>query len=187
MAWQALTIYAGSLFTKISRRHFLKDEQLRILKTMQEATNRMDFNTFSQAVNLEPNQTIAEMQILAQEGFLQRNGNAFQLAEKGKKALKITQPYPDKSFQFYVGIEKPLGIYAQSLEEFYRQIKQVCSDSLDFHLYRGDFEIWIKDVLGDNELAEEVGNLKELKLTGEELRRDLIKTIDSSYGVGDLL
>jgi hypothetical protein len=80
-----------------------------------------------------------------------------------------------------------LGIYAQSLEEFYRQIKQVCSDSLSFHLYRGDFENWIRDVLGDNELAEEVGNLKELKLNGEELRRDLIKTIDSRYGVNDLL
>jgi len=73
------------------------------------------------------------------------------------------------------------------LEEFYRQIKQVYSDSLDFHLYRGDFENWIRDVLGDSELADEVGNLKELKLNGEELRRDLIKTIDSRYGVNDLL
>jgi len=165
----------------------LKDEQLRILKTMREATNRMDFNTFSQAANLEPNQAIAEMQELAQEGFLQRNGNAFQITDKGKNALKITQPYPEKSFQFYGGVEKPLGIYAQSLEEFYRQIKQVYSDSLDFHLYRGDFENWIRDVLGDSELADEVGNLKELKLNGEELRRDLIKTIDSRYGVNDLL
>jgi len=165
----------------------LKDEQLRILKTMQEATNRMDFNTFSQAANLEPNQAIAVMQELAKEGFLQRNGNAFHLTDKGKNAIKITQRYPDKSFQFYVDVEKPLGIFAQSLEEFYRQIKQVCSDSLDFHLYRGDFEKWIRDVLGDNELADEVSNLKELKLNGEELRKDLAKTIDSRYRIGELL
>lgn len=165
----------------------MKDQQLRILKTMHEATNRMDFNTFSQAVNLEPDQAIVEMQELAQEGFLQRNDNAFRLTDKGKKALKITHPYPDKSFHFYVDVEKPLGIYAQSLEEFYRQIKQVCSDSLYFHLYRGDFENWIREVLGDSELADEVGNLKELKLEGEELRRDLIKTIDTRYGVVDLL
>lgn len=165
----------------------MKDEQLRILKTMHEATNRMDFNTFSQAANLEPNQAIAVMQELAKEGFLQRNGNAFHLTDKGKYALKINQLYPDKSFQFYVDVEKPLGIFAQSLEEFYRQIKQVCSDSLGFHLYRGDFENWIRDVLGDNELAVEVSSLKELKLTGEELRKDLIKTINSRCGIGDLL
>jgi predicted transcriptional regulator len=166
---------------------FLKDEQLRILKTMHEATNRMDFNTFAQAVNLEPNQAVADIQLLAKEGFLQRNGKAFRVTEKGKNALKINLTYPEKTFQFYVGVDKPLGIGAQSLEEFYRQIKQVCSDSLDFHLYRGDFENWIREVLGDSQLAEEVGNLKELKLNGEELRKDLIKTIDARYGVGDLL
>lgn len=166
---------------------FLKDEQLRILKAMHEATTRMDFNTFAQVVNLEPDQAMAEMQLLAKEGFLQRNGKGFRVTEKGKNALKITQTYPDRAFQFYVDVDKPLGIGAQSMEEFYRQIRQVCSDSLDFHLYRGDFQNWINEVLGDSELADEVGNLKELKLNGEELRKDLIKTIDARYGVGDLL
>ncbi len=165
----------------------MKDEQLRILKTMHEATNRMDFNTFAQVVNLEPDQAMADMQYLAKEGFLQRNGKGFRVTAKGKNALKISLTYPDRAFQFYVGVDKPLGIGAQSVEEFYRQIKQVCSDSLDFHLYRGDFENWTREVLGDSELAEEIGNLKELKLNGEELRRDLIKTIDARYGVGDLL
>ena len=84
-------------------------------------------------------------------------------------------------------IDKPLGFSAQSLEEFYRQIKQVTSDSLEFHFYRGDFENWIGEVLKDSELAEAVGNLKADGLKGESLRKALAEAIDAKYGVGELL
>ncbi len=165
----------------------MKDEHLRILKTMHEATNRMDLNMLAQAVNLTASQVMEQLQELTKEGFLQKSDKGYRLSDKGRNALKITQTYPDKSFQFYVGIDKPLGFSAQSLEEFYRLVKQVCSDSIDFHLYRGDFESWIRDVLMDAQLADEVDNLKMLQLNGEELRKDLLKAIDTRYGVADLL
>ena len=66
----------------------MKEEQIRILKTMNEATNRMDLTMFAQAVNLNPNQAIAEVQELAKEGFLRKVGGGFGLTEKGKNALK---------------------------------------------------------------------------------------------------
>ena len=48
----------------------------------------MDLNMFAQAVNLTPNQAIAEVQELAKEGFLRKVGGGFGLTEKGKNAVK---------------------------------------------------------------------------------------------------
>jgi predicted transcriptional regulator len=166
----------------------LKDEQFRILKTMSEATNRMDLTMFAQAVNLAPNQAIAQVQKLAEEGFLRKVGGGYGLTEKGKNALKIsTQLCEETAFHFYVGVDKPLGFSARSIEEFYRLVKQVCSDSLDFHLCRGDFENWLRHTIGDGELADETAKLKADQLNGEQLRKALLKAIDARYGVGELL
>lgn len=166
----------------------MKDEKLFILKTMHEATNRMDLTSFAQAVNLNPNQAIEQIHELTKEGFLQKSQKGYSLSDKGINALKINQAVPsDKSFNFYIDIDRPLGISAQSIEEFYRQIKQVCSDALDFHLFRGDFENWIRDVILDDELAAEVGNLKNSEMHVGELRKNLLNAIDAKYGVAELL
>ena len=165
----------------------MKEEQIKILKTMNEATNRMDLTMFAQAVNLNPNQAIAEVQELAKEGFLRKVGNGFGLTGKGKNALKAYVPVSaDIGFNFYVDVDKSLGFSAQSLDEFYRFTKQVVTDSLEFHLYRGDLENWLREVLKDSELAEAFGALKSEELKGEELRKALLKAIDAKYGVGEL-
>lgn len=166
----------------------MKEEHIKILKTMNEATNRMDINMFAQAVNLTPNQTIAQVQELAREGFLRKVGGGFGLMEKGKNALKAYAPVlPEMAFNFYVGMDKPLGFSAQSLGEFYREVREVCSDALEFHLYRGDFENWLRDICRDSELAEAFGAVKAEGLKGEDLRRALLKAVDAKYGVGELL
>ncbi len=166
----------------------MKEEQVRILKTMNEATNRMDLTMFAQAVNLNPNQAIAEVQDLAKEGFLRKVGGGFGLTEKGKNAIKIFVQVPnDLGFNFYVDFGKPLGFTALSMEHFYRFIKQITTDSLEFHLYRGDFENWLKDVVKDEELAQTFGALKTTELKGEDLRKALLKAVDAKYGVGELL
>jgi predicted transcriptional regulator len=166
----------------------LKEEQIRILKTMNEATNRMDLTMFAQAVNLNPNQAIAEVQELAKEGFLRKVGGGFGLNEKGKNALKAyLSVSADLGFNFYVDVDKPLGFSALSLDEFYRTIKQVCSDSLEFHLNRGDFEKWLQEVCKDEDLAKAFRTLKAEELKGEDLRKALLQAIDAKYGVGELL
>jgi DNA-binding Lrp family transcriptional regulator len=155
---------------------------------MNEATNRMDLNMFAEAVNLSPNQAIAEVQDLAKEGFLRKVGSGFGLTEKGKNAVKAyVSVSAELSFNFYFDVDKPVGFYAQSLDEFYRMIKQVCSDSLEFHLYRGDFENWLRDVCKDEALAKAFGTLKSEELKGEDLRKALLSAIDAKYGVGELL
>jgi hypothetical protein len=91
------------------------------------------------------------------------------------------------SFQFYESVDKPLGFTAMSLGEFYRLIKQVCSDSLEFHLCRGDFERWLSDVCGNQKLAQEIAALKTADLKGEELRKTLLEIIDAKCGIAELL
>ena len=66
----------------------MKEAHIKILKTMNEATNRMDLNMFAEAVDLTPNQALAEVQELAKEGFLRKVGGGFGLTEKGRNALK---------------------------------------------------------------------------------------------------
>jgi predicted transcriptional regulator len=166
----------------------LKEAHIKILKTMNEATNRMDLNMFAEAVNLTPNQALAEVQELAKEGFLRKVGGGFGLTEKGRIALKAFTTFASEaSFHFYVDIDKPLGFSAQSLAEFYRFTKEVIADSLEFHLYRGDFENWLREVCRDSELATDVGKLKADELKGEALRNALLKAIDSRYGINELL
>ncbi len=166
----------------------MNDTQLNVLKTMSEATNRMDINAFSQAVNLTPDEVMSMFQQLTVEGFLHKVGAGYSLTEKGKNIIKITHRIlDDKAFSFYVAVDKPLGFSAHSLEEFYRLIKQVTSDSLDFHISRGDFENWLRDALLDRQLALDFSGPRAAGLHGEDLRKRLISTMDNRYGINELL
>ena len=118
---------------------------------------------------------------------MRKVGGGFGLTEKGKNALKAyVLVSSELGFNFYVDVDKPLGFSAQSIGEFYRLIKQVCSDSVEFHLFRGDFENWLTDVCKDFELAQAFAALKTDGLRGEDLRKALLKAMDSKYGIGEL-
>lgn len=69
----------------------------------------------------------------------------------------------DRAFFFYEGVGKPTGDFSISLADFCNKIKTVSTKSLAFHLKRGDFENWIRDVIGDVELSDRIASLKEKK------------------------
>ena len=166
----------------------MKEEQFKVLKTMVEATGRMDLNMFAKKVNLNPSQTILQIQELAKEGFLQRIGNGYGITEKGKTAFKAFMPVLEEmSFHFYFGINQPTDLTAKTLQEFYMAIKHVSAGSLEFHLYRGDFENWLKEACKEPELAKEIGGVKAAGLKGEELRAELLKVLDAKYRIQELL
>ena len=114
----------------------------------------------------------------------------YSITEKGKialglpeisreKALSLLAKTPrEKAFHFYAGIGKPLNLYAHDLPEFCERITKVGTESVWFHVARGDFEAWFAS-LGDTELARKTALLKERKLSGEDLRVKLGKIVEN--------
>jgi alpha-amylase len=87
----------------------------------------------------------------------------------------------EEAFYFFSSIGNYIGKSAASLEEFVRKIKEVNPKSLEFHLYRGDFERWVDEVLGDAKLAEKIKELRNQKLIGENLQDRLYQTVLRRY------
>jgi hypothetical protein len=76
----------------------------------------------------------------------------------------------EEAFYFFTSIGNYTGQSASSLDEFLQKIKDVNIKSLEFHLFREDFEKWIAQTLGDNRLADDIKNLRVQKVAGNALR-----------------
>jgi DNA-binding Lrp family transcriptional regulator len=161
----------------------LTEEQLKVLKTMNEITSRIDLNAFSEKVGLTPNQTIERVQELVKSGLVRKTGGGYGITEKGKVILKaITPVAKEAAFHFYTEIGQPTGFSAESLKDYYEIVKRVDAKSLEFHLYRGDFENWVKDEFKDDMLADELTSLKSGNVKGEDLRQGILKVMSAEYG-----
>ncbi|MEM0096412.1 MAG: DUF5752 family protein [Candidatus Bathyarchaeia archaeon] len=128
---------------------------------------------------------------LTKMGYLETFGKGYYtITKKGREALGLPEidhqkaehilayvPV-EKAFYFYADIGKPLGIFASSLSDFCEKIQKIDTVSIEFHLYRGDFEAWFNG-LGDAELAKKVALIRERKLSGEDLRRKLYEIVKS--------
>ena len=84
-------------------------------------------------------------------------------------------------FYFFTSIGNYTGEKAASLEEFVERIREVNVKSLEFHLYRGDFERWTDQTLEDGELAERIRSLKSLSPLGDSLRDQLYLIVSKRY------
>jgi DNA-binding Lrp family transcriptional regulator len=150
---------------------------------MNEITSRIDMNTFSKNVGLTPDQTIERVQELANSGLVSKRGGGYGITEKGKAILKAITPIPkETAFHFYTAVGQPTGFSAESIKEFYEIVKRVPEKSLEFHLYRGDFENWVKAAFEDETLAAALISLKNADIKGEELRQRMLKTVLAKYG-----
>ncbi|MGB9714096.1 MAG: DUF5752 family protein [Candidatus Bathyarchaeales archaeon] len=97
-----------------------------------------------------------------------------------EEASKILRTLPrEKAFYFFTSIGNYTGESAASLKEFVEKIRDVNLKSLEFHLYRGDFEKWIAEVLQDEELALELKKLQKFNLTGDAIRKELYTVVSN--------
>jgi hypothetical protein len=95
---------------------------------------------------------------------------------------KILRTVPrEKAFYFFTSIGNYSGLSASSLKEFMERINEVNVKSLEFHLYRADFEKWIAEVLDDAWLAGEIRRLQKFGLMGEPLRNQLYVTVSRRF------
>lgn len=81
-----------------------------------------------------------------------------------------------ESFHFYRAVGEPTGETAASLANFAKKLGYVNVQSVNFHFYRKDFEKWIRDVIGDIELALRIGRIR-VGLQGEALRNEMIRMV----------
>jgi len=89
-------------------------------------------------------------------------------------SFRVLRKLPrENAFYFFTSIGNYTGVSASSLEEFIEKIKEINVKSLEFHLYRGDFQKWADETLEDKELAEKIQSLQTLKPVGNTLRDQL--------------
>jgi hypothetical protein len=101
---------------------------------------------------------------------------------KEEMSQKILRTVPrEKAFYFFTSIGNYTGESATSLKEFMEKVNEVNLKSLEFHLYRGDFEKWLTEVLEDKELAEEIKKLQRIGLAGDALRNELYIKVSKHY------
>jgi len=97
-----------------------------------------------------------------------------------KDFSKILRTVPEKEgFHFYTAIGKPTEETAVSLTDFVKKMETVDARSVNFHYSRKDFAKWIREVIGDAELAARLGRIGRMRMgiQGEALRNEILRTV----------
>lgn len=84
----------------------------------------------------------------------------------------------DRGFRFFYMFASPTNLSANSLEEFCEVLKKVSVESIAFHIGRGDFERWVSNVIGDDQLAARIADLNRVWKDKEELRCALVDLVE---------
>jgi hypothetical protein len=84
-----------------------------------------------------------------------------------------------QGFHFYTAVGDYCGVSVHSLEEFADALQYVCSEAIVFHFERGDFQNWLRDVIGDNELAKKIDDIKmcERHLAADSCKKELVDAV----------
>jgi alpha-amylase len=94
-------------------------------------------------------------------------------------ARRILQPVPlEKGFTFFYEFAHPTQLTVQSIEELLSALKTANIKSIEFHIERGDFERWVRQVIGDDVLADSLGALSNENLSGQKLRTRITSTVE---------
>jgi len=94
------------------------------------------------------------------------------------EAVNILRTVKDQeAFYFYEAVGKPTGEIAKNLFDFLEKVKSVKSESVMFHLERGDFQNWIEKTLGDSKLSGELGGI--IASDSDGVRTSICKTVEN--------
>ena len=96
-----------------------------------------------------------------------------------KLASNILRIVPaNNAFYFFTDIGQYTNKSSNYLADFCNAIQTVDVRSVEFHFKRGDFELWIRETLGDKELAYEIDRVSKTT-RGEELRTTIHQIVDA--------
>jgi hypothetical protein len=82
----------------------------------------------------------------------------------------------DRGFHFCFADQNYSMVTATSLSDFVEKLNGIDDKAILFHYPRGDFQAWIREVLGDNELANRMCFITP-NLPGEKLRKELLRIV----------
>jgi len=82
-------------------------------------------------------------------------------------------------FRFFYGFARPTEWAARNLYEFRDALKTLGVESIEFHIQRGDFERWIREVIGDKTLANRIAKVSREKFYGEKLRKKVLAILNA--------
>jgi hypothetical protein len=96
-----------------------------------------------------------------------------------KKAISskiLAKVGQDRGFHFCFADQIYSMVTATSLSDFVEKLNGIDDRAILFHYPRGDFQAWIKDVVGDKELADRLCFITP-NLPGEALRKELLRSV----------
>jgi transcriptional regulator with XRE-family HTH domain len=158
------------------------EERIKILRFLNELTGRVGLRDFAQRSGMSRGSIIGYVRGLVRAGYINKVGRGYSISADGKIALKELSPVPQgMEFKFYTETGQPTGLSAKSFGEFCDLVKKVDVKALEFHVSRGDFENWLKGVFNDVQLAQEMAKIRESKLAGEDLRKEIVGVTTAKY------
>jgi len=89
-------------------------------------------------------------------------------------------PY-ENGFHFNTPAGNYTGTTAVSLEDFRDKLKNMDTQSVAYHYYRGDIQVWVNDVLGDNDFADRLCFIQR-GMTEDQLRAELMGLLNRRLG-----
>jgi hydroxymethylpyrimidine pyrophosphatase-like HAD family hydrolase len=89
---------------------------------------------------------------------------------------------PDRSFYFR-GAEGALNLRAANLTRFVELAEGVDEGTWTYHLQRGDYSRWLREMIKDPDLAEEITGLEAATLPTSEARRRVLDAVRARYSV----
>jgi len=95
--------------------------------------------------------------------------------EKSNEEMVLRNVSFERGFHFSTEKEVYTGITAVSLHEFALKLETIDANSILFHYPRSDFQKWIQNTLGDEELANRICFIQTN--SGENLRKQLLKIV----------
>ena len=163
----------------------------RILKVLSDAGQPMKLQDIAKETGLSVSSAVMHLLWLGKARYVSTPRKSYYIiTESGKEVVAapkvdtkrvshILRELPlDQAFHFYMGIDRYMGVYANSLTDFCKKIIGITPESIKFHLQRRDFESWLQG-LGDPELAENISLIRGMELSEEGLQKKVYETVKS--------
>ena len=98
--------------------------------------------------------------------------------EKQKNLNLLNTVKFENGFHFFTERGKFTGITATSTVEFAEKLQTIPVQSVTFHFQHQDFQKWLKNTIGDEELVKRIDQIK-VDPQEEELRKELSQTVQN--------